>query len=121
MSLPTPGPDRTAVVTGASSGIGAAIAKELARRGQQVTLVARSADKLAALADEITASGVRADVLPADLADRATRAELLGRVHALGLEPNILINNAGLSTLGPAAQADPAAEMAMIELDVVAV
>ena len=121
MSLPTPGPDRTAVVTGASSGIGAAIAKELAGRGHQVTLVARSADKLAALAAEITASGIRADVLPADLSDRATRAGLLGRVQELGLEPNILINNAGLSTLGPVAKADPAAEMAMIELDVVAV
>ena len=49
MSLPSPAPDRTAVVTGASSGIGAEIARELARRGHHVTLVARSVDKLEAL------------------------------------------------------------------------
>ncbi len=54
MALPAPAPDRTAVVTGASSGIGTEIARDLARRGHRVTLVARSADKLAALADEIT-------------------------------------------------------------------
>ncbi|MDP9116515.1 MAG: SDR family NAD(P)-dependent oxidoreductase, partial [Actinomycetota bacterium] len=53
MSLPEPGPDRCAVITGASSGIGAAIARELAGRGHQVALVARSADKLTALAGEL--------------------------------------------------------------------
>lgn len=121
MALPAPAPDRTAVVTGASSGIGAAIARELARRGQRVTLVARSADKLAALADEITAAGGTADVLTADLVDRSARADLLDRITALGVTPEILINNAGLSTLGPVARADPEDEMAMVELDVVAV
>jgi short-subunit dehydrogenase len=121
MALPTPGPDRTAVVTGASSGIGAAIARDLAGRGHGVTLVARSADKLADLAAELRGSGVRAEVLVADLTDRRARADLLGRVTELGLVPDLLVNNAGLSTLGPAAEADPEAEMAMIELDVVAV
>ncbi|QXC61878.1 SDR family oxidoreductase [Aquihabitans sp. G128] len=121
MTLPTPAPDRTAVVTGASSGIGAEIARELVRRGHGVTLVARRADKLADLAAELRGSGVRAEVLATDLADRDARAGLLDRVTELGLEPDILVNNAGLSTLGPIAQADPAAEMAMIEVDVVAV
>ena len=121
MALPAPAPDRTAVVTGASSGIGTEIARDLARRGHRVTLVARSADKLAALADEITAAGGAADVLAADLTDRAIRADLLGRVTELGATPEVLINNAGLSTLGPVAGADPEAEMAMVELDVVAV
>ncbi len=118
MSLPPPGPYRAAVVTGASSGIGADMARELYRRGHQVVLVARSVDKLEALATEL---GERAFVLAADLSDRPTRAGLLGRVEALGLTPDVLINNAGLSTLGPVSKSDPDAEMNMIEVDVVAV
>lgn len=118
MSLPPPGPDSAAIVTGASSGIGAEIARELSQRGYQVVLVARSADKLAALADEL---GDGAHVLPADLSDRSARAALLGRIGELGLTPDVLINNAGLSTLGPVARSDPEAEMNMIEVDVVAV
>ncbi len=121
MTLPTPGADRTAVVTGASSGIGVEIARDLVRRGHQVTLVARSADKLEALAEELRSNGGRADVLAADLSDRAARAELLPRVEALGLTPDVLVNNAGLSTLGPVHRADPEAEMNMIEVDVVTV
>jgi short-subunit dehydrogenase len=122
MSLPEPGPDRTAVVTGASSGIGAAIARELAGRGHQVVLVARSAEKLRELADDLaTTAGVRAHVLPADLSDRPTRAALLGRIDELGLTPDILINNAGLSTIGPVHTSDPDAELNMIEVDVAAV
>lgn len=121
MSLPTPGPDRTAVVTGASSGIGAEIARDLARRGHQVTLVARTVAKLDELAAEITAAGGRADVIAADLTDRQARAGLLDRVAALGLVPDILVNNAGFSTLGPVAKADPEEEMRMVEVDVVSV
>lgn len=60
-------------------------------------------------------------MLAADLSDRTVRAELLGRITDLGLIPDILINNAGLSTLGPVAESDPDAEMNMIEVDVVAV
>lgn len=121
MALPSPAADRTAVVTGASSGIGAEIARDLVRRGHGVTLVARSADKLQALAAELGASGVRAEVLATDLSDRSARASLLERVTSLGLTPDILVNNAGFSTLGPVAASDPLDEMNMIEVDVVAV
>ena len=121
MSLPAPTADRTAVVTGASSGIGAEIARQLVRRGHNVTLVARSAGKLAVLATELSASGVRADILPTDLSERAARATLLDRITELGLTPDVLVNNAGLSTLGPVAGSDPAAELNMIEVDVAAV
>lgn len=121
MPLPAPAADRTAVVTGASSGIGEAIAGELARRGHGVTLVARRADKLTALAARLAGHSVRAEVLVADLSDREMRAALPGRVADLGLAPDILVNNAGLSTLGPVAKSDPEAEMNMIEVDVVAV
>lgn len=121
MALPAPAPDRTAVVTGASSGIGAEIARELVRRGHGVALVARRADKLAELAAELRGSGVRAEVLPTDLSDRAARAELLDRVSELGLVPDILVNDAGLSTLGAVAASDPDAELNMVEVDVLAV
>lgn len=121
MTLPPPAPDRTAVVTGASSGIGAEIARHLARRGHGVTLVARSVGKLEALAEELRGEGVRVEVVPADLTDRRARAGLLAEVEARGLTVDVLVNNAGLSTLGPVAASDPEAEMAMVELDVVAV
>jgi short-subunit dehydrogenase len=121
MSLPPPTPERTAVVTGASSGIGEEIARELARRGHGVTLVARRADKLDALAAELRGLRVRAEVLAADLADRPTRAGLLARIGELGLTADILVNNAGLSTLGAVARSNPEAEVNMIEVDVVAV
>jgi uncharacterized protein len=118
MSLPPPGPDRAAVVTGASSGIGAEIARELTRHGHQVVLVARTEGKLTELADEL---GERAHVLATDLSDRSARAALAGRIDALGLVPDILVNNAGLSTLGPVHRSDPEAELNVVEVDVAAV
>jgi len=121
MSLPAPGPDRAAVVTGASQGIGAEIARDLARRGHRLVLVARNEDKLRALADEVADGGGRADVLPADLADRQVRAALPDRIAALGVSADILVNNAGFSTVGRVSEADPDREMAMVEVDVVAV
>ena len=121
MALPTPHPDSTAIITGASSGIGTAIARELARRGHGLSLVARRADKLEDVAAELRGLGVRVEVLPTDLSDRSACAGLGGRVQALGLTPHILVNNAGLSTLGRVSSSDPEAEMNMIEVDVVAV
>src|SRR3954453_16690471 len=118
MSLPSPQPASPAAVTGASSGIGAEIARELARRGHQVVLVARSKDKLAALATEI---GGAAHVLTADLSDRGMRAELTGRIADLGLVPEILAHNGGLSTLVPVHRSDPEAEVNLVEVDVAAV
>jgi uncharacterized protein len=84
MTLPAPHPDRTCLVTGASSGIGTEIATALAERGLGVTLVARSEAKLRALADRLGSSyHVRAEVIVADLTDEASRAaivtELSGR------------------------------------------
>ena len=121
MALPAPAPTRTALVTGASSGIGEAIARDLVARGHGVTLVARRAEKLAELAAELGARGVRAEVLAADLGDRAARAALPDRVAELGLEVDILVNNAGLTTVGPVAASDPDAELHMVEVDVLAV
>ena len=119
--LPSPTANTTAVVTGASSGIGEEIARELAGRGHGVTLVARRAERLESLAKELTNKAVRVEVLPADLSDPAARAGLLGRLTDIGLTPDILVNNAGLSTLGPVHKADPAAELNLVEVDVAAV
>jgi short-subunit dehydrogenase len=118
MSLPAPSPDLTAVVTGASSGIGADIARELARRGYGVTLVARRVDRLQALADELP---TRAEVVACDVSDAGGRAALLPEIASRGLTVGILVNNAGLSTLGPAATTDPDAEINVIRVNVEAV
>lgn len=89
---------RTAVVTGASSGIGAQFARHLTGRGIGVVLVARREDRLASLAEELTARhGVRCDVVAADLTDRAAPQAIVDRIAELGREVDILINNAGLS------------------------
>jgi short-subunit dehydrogenase len=93
--------DRTALVTGASSGIGAAFARALAKRGAHVVLVARSKDKLDGLATEIRrAYGVRADVLPADLAEVGAAGRILDETRARGLAVDVLVNNAGFATYG---------------------
>jgi short-subunit dehydrogenase len=122
MSLPVPAPDRTALVTGASSGIGAEIARCLARRGHGVTLVARREGRLRELADEVAAAtGVRAEVIAADLTDVASRNRIVAQLGERGLTASILVNNAGFSTMGPVAKSDPEREVAMVRTDVEAV
>jgi short-subunit dehydrogenase len=122
MTLPAPHPDRTCLVTGASSGIGAAIARLLAARGMGVTLVARSEDKLRLLADDLAARhGVRAEVIAADLTDTASRTAIVAELDRLSLAVNVLVNNAGFTTMGPVYEADPEAEVAMVRTDVEAV
>ena len=118
MGIPTPGDDRAAIVTGASSGIGEAIALELARRGHQLVLVARRTDRLHALAGSLS---TKAHVLTADLSSRTDRAALPGRVAALGLAPDILINNAGLSVGAHVAKSVPEQQLNLVEVDVAAV
>jgi uncharacterized protein len=122
MVLPTPAPGRTAIVTGASSGIGREIARELARRGHALTLVARREERLRSLAGELTgASGVEVEVAAADLTDAAARRSLLTVVADRGAVASILVNAAGLSTVGPVHRNDPDGELAMIRTDVEAV
>ena len=122
MSLPAPDPARTCLVTGASSGIGTEIAGQLAARGLGVTLVSRSESTLSALAATLAERhGVRVEVLATDLTDTGARSELPARVEALGLAVNVLVNNAGVSTLGPVYRSDPDRELDMIRTDVEAV
>jgi uncharacterized protein len=86
---------RTVLITGASTGIGAAAAREMAARGAQVALVARSAGPLSELALALTNAGGQAHAYPTDVSDREAVAELAERVTAeLGV-PDVLVNNAG--------------------------
>ncbi|GAB4115444.1 MAG: SDR family oxidoreductase [Roseiflexaceae bacterium] len=92
---------KTALVTGASSGIGAAFAQDLAKRGMNLILVARSVDKLNALAQELSQRyQVQAVVLPADLGQVGAAEKLLADVEQRGLGVDLLINNAGFATHG---------------------
>lgn len=122
MALPDPSADRTCLVTGASSGIGAEIARRLAERGWGVTLVARREDRLRTLAEELAAGhGVRAEVLAADLTEAEARTALVGATTERGLTVAGLVNNAGFSTMAAVARSDPEREVAMVRTNVEAV
>ena len=121
MTLPRSAPTSTAVVTGASSGIGADIARELADRGHGVTLVARREDKLRDLATELAGRDVHVEVIACDVADSAARADLFDEVDRRGLTADILVNNAGIGTIGSVAKSPVADEIAQVRVNVEAV
>lgn len=92
---------KTALITGASSGIGASFAQELARRGANLVLSARSEDKLNALADELRERyGIRADVIVTDLSEERAASKVYAAVQERNLSIDLLINNAGFATYG---------------------
>src|SRR3954471_25082864 len=97
MSLPDPSTDNIAIVTGASSGIGAELARGLAQRGHNVGLVARRRDRLQELADELNGD-IRAEGLEARLEGAGSRDGLANAIARLGLHVSILCNNAGFGT-----------------------
>ena len=90
-----------ALVTGASSGIGEALARALATRGTHVVLVARSATRLEQIAQEIRQTGGAATVLPADLSRPGAAQRLHEEVKRRGLAVDVLVNNAGFGHYGP--------------------
>jgi short-subunit dehydrogenase len=89
-----------ALVTGASSGIGAELARELVRHGHDVVLTARRAPELEALATELRAAGAAATVITKDLSAPGTARELARELDARGLRVDVLINNAGFGDVG---------------------
>ena len=117
MSLPEPNSSSAALVTGASAGIGGEIAKLLAARGYSLVLVARRKDRLVALADELAeAHGIRIETNAADLSKPTPRARIAERIEELGLEVDVLVNNAGFATGGAFHRADPARELEQVRV-----
>jgi len=122
MALPDPSPTSTALVTGASSGIGEEFARQLAARGHGVTVVARREERLRKLADELARDhGVRAEVVAADLGDEGDRDRLASEVERLGLTVEILVDNAGFGIYRPFHTSDRARELEQVRVQVEAV
>ncbi|WP_330182795.1 mycolate reductase [Nocardia sp. NBC_01503] len=120
MSLPAPTADNRAVVTGSSSGIGVALAEELASRGYSLILVARREDLLNELAKKLTDRyGITAEVRAVDLSNREQRAPLAKELAERDIA--ILCNNAGVATFGSLAKLDLDYERDIMELNAVAV
>ena len=108
---------RTALITGASAGIGAQFARHLAAEGHNLVLVARREERLVALADELTKRhSVRCDVVVADLTDSSAPRTIVERTSSLGIDIDILINNAGMS--GNSSFADAPFEALAAEIQV---
>jgi len=109
------------LITGASSGIGAALAKVFAAHGHEIALVARRQDRLEALAGEIAAAGrPRPTLITVDLERRDGASAIAAELSSLGLEPAIVVNNAGFGLRGAAAVLSRDEQLAMIDLNVLA-
>lgn len=119
MPLPLPTASNRAVVTGASSGIGMALATELASRGHSLIIVARRAEVLEGLRARLESEyRVSVEVRACDLADPAARQPLLDELA--GRDVSILCNNAGIATFGPIAELDHKYERTQVQLNAVA-
>src|SRR5580700_2093250 len=115
------GPNRPlALVTGASSGIGADLARELAKDGPDLVLSARTVPAMQALAAELESYGATSVVIAGDLAKPGAAAELAGTLEARGLQIDVLVNNAGLGGVGRFDQMDPQRVSDMLMINVVA-
>jgi short-subunit dehydrogenase len=111
----------TALVTGASGGIGEELARLFAADGHSLVLVARSRDKLARLAEELKQKhGVSARVLAADLARPESPQEIFAELQGVGVHVDALVNNAGFGSYGPFAETDLKSELELLQVNVVA-
>jgi short-subunit dehydrogenase len=99
--------DSRAIVTGASSGIGREVARELARQGAKVVVTARREDRLRQLAEEITAAGGSVEWVAGDISDPGIRAKTIGKAVLTYGGLDILVNNAGIGAMGLFQDADP--------------
>lgn len=110
---------KTALITGASNGIGLELAKLFARDGHDLVLVARSEDKLRELAADMERThGISALVIAKDLSDTAAPAEVYEQIKAAGRRIDVLVNNAGYGSFGLFAETDLDFELKMIRLNI---
>jgi short-subunit dehydrogenase len=122
MALPPPSDSSAALVTGASSGIGAGIARELAGRGHNLVLAARREGRLRELGAELGSEhGVRTEVIVADLGSEDERDRLASEVTERGLDVEVLVNNAGFGAFGSAHRLDRQRQVEMVRLNCEAV
>jgi uncharacterized protein len=106
------------LITGASSGIGAALARVFAQHGHEIAVVARREAKLSALADSIAQAGhKRPHVIAVDLGRSDSPARLAHELLVRGLEPGTIVNNAGFGLLGAATELDRGEQLAMIDVN----
>lgn len=123
-TIPTPeaeqaGPRAVALVTGASSGIGAELVRVFARHGHALAITARDGGKLDALADEIAATGrPRPLVIAVDLAAPGAVDRIAEALRAADARVACLVNNAGYGLLGPVADGDPREQLGIVDLNV---
>ena len=106
------------LITGASAGIGAALAREFAANGHELLLVARREPALVALADAIAEKGAGPTILSADVARTGAAQEIAEALERHGLEPEVIVNNAGAGLTGAADKLDRAEQLAVIDLNV---
>lgn len=106
-----------ALVTGASAGIGVALARDLARHGSKLILTARRKDRLEALAAELTALGTEVRIVVADLTDAAAPQAIYDATEGAGLVVDILINNAGLGQYGNFVTSNVGQELGQIRVN----
>jgi hypothetical protein len=111
--------NKTALVTGASAGLGAEFSRLFAADGHDVVLVARRRENLEALAGELEKKhGVRATVLPEDLTDAGAPERIVKTLGERSIDVEFLVNNAGFGTSGPFARADVGRELAMVAVNI---
>ena len=110
-----------ALVTGASAGIGVALARELAKRGAKLILTARRADRLQEFAAELKAAGTETRIVAADLNDPAAPQQIYDATEGAGLTVDILINNAGLGQFGAFAEGSVEQELSQVRVNCEAV
>jgi short-subunit dehydrogenase len=119
MSEPISGQRRVAIVTGASDGIGAELARLMAKRGHDLALVARRRERLEALATEIAGTGRPLPlVIPLDLSEPSAPDALAHALREAGAEPAILVNNAGFGLQGQVAELDAAEQLRMVDVNI---